>query len=96
MITRMSRVTAGDDALSEREVLNRPPVLLAVAVATATVLPAFLTGGLAVQIRDELEIGSAVLGLPFAAFFASALLALAGLGGLGETVRVPPGVGLPP
>ena len=51
------------------------PILLAVAVATCGVLPAFLTGGLAVQVREELGFGSAFLGLAVAAFFASASVA---------------------
>src|SRR5215212_12261223 len=38
-------------------------VLLAVAVATAGVVPAFLTGGLAVQIRAEFGFGEGALGL---------------------------------
>jgi hypothetical protein len=42
--------------------LNRRSILLAVAVATAGVLPAFLTGGLAVQMRGELGFGAAALG----------------------------------
>ncbi|MEJ7841384.1 MAG: MFS transporter [Rubrobacter sp.] len=58
---------AGDH--SEEEPLDYRPVLLAVAVATAGVLPAFLTGGLAIQIRDEMGFGSAALGLAVALFF---------------------------
>lgn len=54
--------------------LRYRPILLAVAVATCGVLPAFLTGGLAVQVRGELGFGSAYLGLAVAAFFASAAL----------------------
>lgn len=54
--------------------LRYRPILLAVAVATCGVLPAFLTGGLAVQVRDELGFGSAFLGLAVAAFFASSAL----------------------
>jgi MFS family permease len=92
MITRVSRVTAGDDALSEHEVLNRRPVLLAVAVATATVLPAFLTGGLAVQVRGELGFGAAALGLAVAAFFAFSALASAVMGRVVE--RIGPHLGM--
>lgn len=44
-------------------------MLLAVAVATAGVMPAFLTGGLAVQVRQELGFGEAALGLAVALFF---------------------------
>jgi MFS family permease len=54
--------------------LRYRPILLAVAVATCGVLPAFLTGGLAVQVRDELGFGSAFLGLAVAAFFASSAI----------------------
>ncbi|HJQ30179.1 MAG TPA: MFS transporter, partial [Rubrobacter sp.] len=76
----MSRGAAGSDpAFAENAVeessLDYRPVLLAVAVATAGVLPAFLTGGLAVQIRSELDFGSAALGLAVALFFVSASLA---------------------
>lgn len=56
------------------------PILLAVAVATAGVLPAFLTGGLAVQVRDELGFSEAALGLAVAAFFATSALSSALLG----------------
>ena len=59
------------------EPLKLRPILLAVAVATAGVLPAFLTGGLAVQVRDELNFGSGALGLAVAAFFGfSALMSV--------------------
>jgi MFS family permease len=57
MITPMPHAVAGDDAL------NRRPVVFAVAVATAGVLPAFLTGGLAVQVRGELDFGAAATGI---------------------------------
>jgi hypothetical protein len=49
----MPRAVPEYDSPTEREALNRRPVLLAVAVATAGVLPAFLTGGLAVQVRGS-------------------------------------------
>ncbi|HKH77061.1 MAG TPA: MFS transporter [Rubrobacteraceae bacterium] len=86
MIARMPRVTAGDGALPEHEASNRRPVLLAVAVVTATVLPAFLTGGLAVQVRGELGSGAAALGLSVAAFFVSSALASAVMGRLVERI----------
>ena len=54
---------------------NPGAVLLAVAVATVGVLPAFLTGGLAVQIRAELGFGEGALGLMVAVFFATSALA---------------------
>ncbi len=50
-------------------------MLLAISVATCGVIPAFLTGGLAVQIRDELDFGEGALGLAVAVFFASSSLA---------------------
>ncbi len=50
-------------------------MLLAVAVATAGVLPGFLTGGLAVQIRGELGFGEGALGFAVAVFFAASALA---------------------
>ena len=51
------------------------PVLLAVAVATAGVVPAFLAGGLAVQIRAEFGFGEGAQGLAVAMFFATSALA---------------------
>ena len=68
------------------EGLNYRPILLAVAVATAGVLPAFLTGGLAVQIRAEMHFGAGALGLLVAAFFASSALASAVFGRLVERI----------
>lgn len=53
---------------------NLRPVLLAVAVATAGVLPPFLTGGLAVQIRAELGFGAGALGFAVAVFFTASAL----------------------
>ncbi|MDQ4126896.1 MAG: MFS transporter [Actinomycetota bacterium] len=87
----MSRSAAGPDSTPAKEsvedrTLDYRPVLLAVAVATAGVLPAFLTGGLAVQIRSELEFGSAALGLAVAVFFATASMASVVLGRLVERI----------
>ncbi len=70
----------------EGEALNWRPVLLAVAVATAGVLPAFLTGGLAVQMREEFGFGLAALGLAVAAFFVCSSLASAVMGRLVERI----------
>jgi MFS family permease len=70
----------------EHEALNRRPVLMAIAVATAGVLPAFLTGGLAVQVRGELDFGAGALGLAVAAFFATSSLASAVMGRLVEHI----------
>src|SRR3712207_6468754 len=71
---------------SEERRLDYRPVLLAVAVATAGVLPAFLTGGLAVQVRDEMGFGSAALGLAVALFFVSAASASVFMGRLVERI----------
>jgi MFS family permease len=60
--------------------------LLAVAVATVGVLPAFLTGGLAVQVRSELDFGSAALGLAVAVFFVTASVASVVMGRLVEKI----------
>lgn len=54
---------------------GRSAVLLAVAVATAGVLPGFLTGGLAAQIRGEFGFGEGALGFAVAVFFAASALA---------------------
>ena len=70
----------------EDEALDYRPVLLAVAVATVGVLPAFLTGGLVVQIRSELDFGSAALGLAVAVFFISASLASVVMGRVVEKI----------
>ena len=72
--------------LPEEKDLDYRPVLLAVAVATAGVLPAFLTGGLAVQIRAEMGFGSAALGLAVALFFVSASTASVVMGRLVERI----------
>jgi len=86
MICRVPHAAAENHASTEREVLNRRPVLLAVATATATVLPAFLTGGLAVQVRGELDFGAAALGLAVAAFFACSSVASAVMGRVVERI----------
>ena len=64
----MPRIVAGGEETAPGFLAYRP-VLLAVAVATAGVLPAFLTGGLAVQVRAELGFGAGALGLAVAVFF---------------------------
>ncbi|MBA2441491.1 MAG: MFS transporter [Rubrobacter sp.] len=68
------------------------PILIAVAVATGGVLPAFLTGGLAVQIRDELGFGAGALGLAVALFFGSSALASVVSGLFVERVGSHPGM----
>lgn len=71
---------------SEETPLDYRPVLLAVAVATAGVLPAFLTGGLAVQVRDEMGFGSAALGLAVALFFLTSSTASVAMGRVVERI----------
>lgn len=61
-----------------------PPVPAAIWVATAGVMPAFLTGALAVQMRSQLHFGAAVLGLVIASFFASAACFSVLLGSLSD------------
>ena len=82
----MPRALTEKRALMEGEALNWRPVLLAVAVATAGVLPAFLTGGLAVQMREEFGFGVAALGLAVAAFFVCSSLVSAVMGRLVERI----------
>lgn len=57
-----------------------------VGCVVAGILPAFMTGGLAVQISDELEFGEAALGLAVAAYFAAAASTSVVLGRAGEHV----------
>jgi MFS family permease len=54
------------------------------AVTTACVLPSFLLGAMAVQVRRDLDFDDAGIGLAFAAFFAAASLASAPLGRVTE------------
>jgi MFS family permease len=54
--------------------LNFRAVFLSVSVATVGVLPGFLTGGLAIQIRGELDFDEGALGLAVAVFFAASAL----------------------
>src|SRR3712207_2457292 len=82
----MPHFSAENGVQEGREALNRRAVLLAVAVATATVLPAFLTGGLAVQVRGELDFGAAALGLAVAAFFVTSSLTSAPMGRVVERI----------
>lgn len=79
-------VSAPAEGLPVERRLDYRPVLLAVAVATAGVLPAFLTGGLAVQVRAEMGFGSAALGLAVALFFVSASAASVVMGRLVERI----------
>lgn len=60
-----------------------------VGCVVAGILPSFMTGGLSVQIGEELHFGNAALGLAVAAYFATAAVTSAWLGTLTE--RVGPG-----
>ena len=65
---------------------GRRTVLWAIAVATCGVLPVFLTGGLAVQIRDELVFGAGALGIAVSLFFTTQALTSAPFGRIVERV----------
>jgi MFS family permease len=62
------------------------------AVTTVCVFPAFLTGAMAVQLREDLGFSEAGTGFGVAAFFAAAAVSSAALGRLTE--RVGPALGL--
>jgi MFS family permease len=65
---------------------GRRTVLWAIAVATCGVLPVFLVGGLAVQIRNELGFGTAALGIAVSLFFTTQALSSAVVGRIVERV----------
>lgn len=65
---------------------GRRTVLWAIAVATCGVLPVFLVGGLAVQIRNELGFGTAALGIAVSLFFTTQALSSALVGRIVERV----------
>jgi len=65
---------------------GRQTVLWAIAVATCGVLPPFLTGGLAVQIRTELGFSAAALGGAVSLFFTTQALASAPFGRIVERI----------
>lgn len=68
-----------------REAASPATVLAATAaVTTACVLPSFLLGAMAVQVRRDLGFDASGVGLAFAAFFAAAALASAPLGRVTE------------
>ena len=56
------------------------PLASVIAVVTGGALPAFLTGGVSVQLRSDLGFGESGLGLAVGAFFATAALSSAVLG----------------
>jgi len=59
---------------------------------TSSVLPAFMTGAIAVQLADDLSLGASQLGLVIGGFFASAALGSVRLGRLAE--RLGPGAAM--
>lgn len=65
---------------------GRRTVLWAIAVATCGVLPVFLVGGLAVQIRNELGFGTVALGIAVSLFFTTQALSSALVGRIVERV----------
>ncbi len=65
---------------------TRRAVAVTVVGTTASVLPAFLTGAVAVQLGADLGIGNAGIGLAIGAFYASASLASALLGRAAERI----------
>lgn len=60
------------------------PIALALSAFTLAVLPPFLLGGLAIQVRDDLRFGEAALGGCVAAFWAIAAVASASMGRMVE------------
>ena len=60
------------------------PALVGILGTTAVILPAFLTGAVAVQIRDDLGLSESAIGLAIGAFFAGSALGSASLGRLAE------------
>jgi predicted MFS family arabinose efflux permease len=61
---------------------GRGALLTAVSVATAGVLPVFLTGGLSVQVREDLDFSAARLGAAVSVYFGVSALTSAPLGRL--------------
>ncbi len=57
---------------------------LGVLATTAVILPAFLTGAVAVQIREDLGLGESAIGLAIGAFFVGSATGSTGLGRLAE------------
>lgn len=64
------------------------PIAQGVVVAVFAVFPAYLTGALAVSLRNELDFGSARLGLAVAWFFISSALSAVVLGNLVDRLGV--------
>jgi predicted MFS family arabinose efflux permease len=62
------------------------PVLAAAATDTVSILPGFMTAGLAVQIRDDIGLSLSALGVSIGVFFGSAAVASAPAGRLVERI----------
>lgn len=62
------------DTLNNRENLSILPILLGISITTMAAISVFLTGALAVQIRQDLHLDASQLGGAVAVFFASASL----------------------
>lgn len=71
------------------ERLDIPAIAQAIGLAIVAVIPAFLTGALAVGIRAELGFGPSVLGLVVAWFFVTSAVCAAVLGQVVERLGVP-------
>jgi MFS family permease len=69
-------------------------VVATAAVTTACVLPSFLLGGMAVQVRRDLGFGTSAVGLAFAMFFVAASLASAVGGRVAERIGAVPALRL--
>jgi predicted MFS family arabinose efflux permease len=74
------------DAASAHSGSDARTVSIAICVAVIGALPAFLTGGLAEQMRSELRLTPAALGIAVAAFFATAALSSAPMGRVVEAI----------
>ncbi|MGH9102770.1 MAG: MFS transporter, partial [Acidimicrobiales bacterium] len=61
-------------------------VAVAMAAASTSVFPVFLTGALAVQLRHDLRFGPSGLGLAVGCFFGASALTSTGFGRLAEAV----------
>jgi MFS family permease len=84
--------------MTEPTVGDRPgwhrPALLGSVGTTAVILPAFLTGAVAVQLRDDLDLTESAIGLAIGAFFIGSSVGSAGLGRLAERLGPRSALGL--
>ncbi|MGH8934702.1 MAG: MFS transporter [Acidimicrobiia bacterium] len=68
------------------DTVPRYDLFIASAVVTVAILPSFMTGALAVQMRAELEATPAIIGLAIGGFFAASALGSAPMGRLVERI----------